>query len=52
MILSNVDIQKALEDGRLVIDPPPLPLRPTPDEPECPYQTTAVDLRLSPEVVL
>ena len=50
MILSNVTIQKALEEGRLVIDPPPEPLQPTPGEPDCPYQTSAVDLRLSAEV--
>lgn len=45
MILSNVEIQGALDDGRLVIDPRPEPARPAPGR-ECPYNTTSVDLRL------
>src|SRR5687768_11194249 len=47
MILSNVEIQQALDDGDLIIDPVPSPRRPTADA-ECPYNTTAVDLRLGP----
>lgn len=38
MILSNVEIQKALDDGRLIIDPRPQPKS---------YDTTAIDLHLS-----
>ncbi len=50
MILSNVEIQKALDEGRLLIDPPPLPRLPTAAAPDCPYQTSAVDLRLGDEI--
>ncbi|NOT28996.1 MAG: dCTP deaminase [Planctomycetes bacterium] len=50
MILSNVEIQRALDERRLVIDPEPSPRKPTAGEPECPYQTSAVDLRLSREI--
>lgn len=50
MILSNVAIQKAIKTGRLIIDPQPLPLRPSEREPDCPYQTSAVDLRLGNEI--
>jgi dCTP deaminase len=39
MILSNVEIQKALDDGRLIIDPRPEAKG---------YDTTAIDLHLSP----
>jgi dCTP deaminase len=44
MILSNVEIQRALDEGRLIIDPEPLPRNV--DSPFCPYDTTAVDLHL------
>lgn len=50
MILSNVAIQKALDERRLVIEPEPSPRRLTPGTPHCPYQPSAVDLRLSSEV--
>ena len=46
MVLSNVEIHKALDDGRLVIDPEPTPRTPTSGNPDCPYDTTSVDLRL------
>ena len=46
MILSNVEIQRAIDAGRLVLDPEPLPRRPAPDGADCPYQTSAVDLQL------
>lgn len=51
MILSNVEIQKALDEKRLVITPEPMPRQPTgnPND-DCPYQTSSVDLRLGPEV--
>jgi len=44
MILSNTEIQRAIDDGRLRIDPEPLPRNV--DDPSCPYNTTAVDLHL------
>ena len=50
MILSNTELLKALEHGWIKIDPKPSPTQPTATE-ECPYQTTAVDLRLSPEIL-
>jgi dCTP deaminase len=46
MILSNVEIHKALDDGRLRLDPEPQPRKPTINQPNCPYDTTSVDLRL------
>ena len=45
MILSNLEIHRALDEGRLVIDPQPAP-RFKEGNTDCPYQTTAVDLRL------
>lgn len=48
MILSNRGIQRALDEGRLVIQPEPQPRQPTVEQPNCPYDTTAVDLRLGP----
>lgn len=48
MILSNREIHAALDDGRLVIHPEPAPR--TPEGEDCPYQTTAVDLRLGNEI--
>ena len=50
MILSNVSIQEALDKGWLVISPEPTPRRMGPDLPQCPYQTSAVDLRLGHEI--
>jgi deoxycytidine triphosphate deaminase len=49
MILSNVEIQRALDDRRLLIDPQPTPRTPG-DQGDCPYQTSAVDLRLGSEI--
>lgn len=49
MILSNVAIQQAMQDGRLEIDPVPIPLRPDGGR-NCPYQTSSVDLRLGSEI--
>jgi dCTP deaminase len=45
MILSNIQIQQAIDEGRLIISPDPQP-RST-DQPNCPYGTTAVDLHLA-----
>ncbi|MEZ5308619.1 MAG: dCTP deaminase [Pyrinomonadaceae bacterium] len=50
MILSNIEIHRAIDEGRLVIDPEPLPRTPTLDNDDCPYQTSAVDLRLANEI--
>ena len=49
MILSNVEIHRALDEKRLSIEPEPSPRSPTAGLP-CPYQTTAVDLRLGNEI--
>jgi deoxycytidine triphosphate deaminase len=47
MILSNVEIQRALDEGRLIIRPEPSPRQPPANGVgECPYNTTSVDLRL------
>ena len=50
MILSNVEIQNALDARRLIIDPEPMPRKPGGDGVDCPYQTSAVDLRLGNEI--
>lgn len=50
MILSNLEIQKMLDEGRLVIDPEPSPRWTEPGGSKCPYDTTAVDLRLHNEI--
>ncbi len=51
MILSNIEIQKALDEGRLVIEPEPAPRRPEKGK-YCPYDTHAVDLRLHGEIAV
>jgi dCTP deaminase len=51
MILSNIEIQRAMGEGRLVIEPEPLPRRPAAGE-YCPYDTHAVDLRLYHEIIV
>lgn len=54
MILSNHEIHKALDDGRLVIQPEPLPRKPTPGlgKNYCPYNTSSVDLRLGYKIAV
>ena len=52
MILANVELQRAIDEGRLVVDPQPSPRRPDSSGGECPYQTTSVDLRLGREVMV
>ena len=49
MILSNIAMQEAMEQGRLVIDPRPEPLRPAEGR-NCPYDTHSVNLRLGQEL--
>lgn len=46
MILSNAEIQRAIDSGDLIIQPEPLPRTPSLTDPACPYDTTAVNLRL------
>lgn len=46
-VLSNRAMIAALDEGRLVIDPRPLP---GPEERDTPYDTISVDLRLGPEI--
>ena len=50
MILSNVSIQEALDEGWLFITPEPSPRELTVED-KCPYQTSAVDLTLSAEII-
>jgi dCTP deaminase len=49
MILSNAEIQNALDKGHLIIDPEPSPRKLTAGR-ECPYQTSSVDLTLGNEI--
>lgn len=51
MILSNDEIRKAIEAGRIVIDPLPQPFFPVVDGGYCPYDTHSVDVTLG-EVIL
>ena len=51
VILSNIEIQRALDEGRLVISPEPLPRRPEAGK-YCPYDTHAVDVRLHEEITV
>jgi dCTP deaminase len=51
MILSNVEIQRAIDEKRLLIEPEPTPRQPTGIAGEdCPYQTSSVDLRLGDQI--
>ena len=49
MILSNVNIHQALDRKWLIIDPEPSPRRKQ-GTADCPFQTTAIDLRLGNEI--
>lgn len=51
MILSNCEIHKALDSGRLIITPEPQPRVPTIGQ-ECPYGTHSVDLKLHNEILV
>jgi len=46
MILSNTELHKALDEGRLVIDPEPRPRLPQVKGVHCPFDTHSVDLTL------
>ncbi len=50
MILSNISIHEAMDKGWLKIEPPPVPRFREVGGPKCPYQTSAVDLRLGTEI--
>jgi dCTP deaminase len=50
MILSNLEIQKALDEKRLVIDPEPMPRVKGLRDKYCPYDSHAVDLKLGNEI--
>jgi len=50
MILSNSEMHKALDQGRLVIEPQPSPRSPSIDNPHCPFNTHSVDLKLHNEI--
>jgi dCTP deaminase len=52
MILSNVELHRALDSGRLIISPEPRPRVFDPKDPRqyCPFGTHAVDLTLGSEI--
>ncbi len=50
MILSNREIQNALDSGRFAIDPEPTPRAPAQPGVSCPFSTSAVDLTLGDEI--
>ena len=52
MILSNVEIHKALDEGRLIIDPEPMPRIKGMRDKYCPYDSHTVDLRLGSEITV
>ena len=49
MILSNVEMHRALDEGRLIIEPQPTPRTPSLGQ-DCPFGTHSVDLRLGDEI--
>ena len=51
MILSNVELHKALDSGRLIIVPEPSPRTPGINV-QCPYGTHSVDLLLHSEILV
>ncbi|MCK4291965.1 MAG: dCTP deaminase [Planctomycetes bacterium] len=52
MLLSNLEIHKALDEGRLVIDPEPLPRVKGIGDKYCPYDSHTVDLKLGSEITV
>jgi dCTP deaminase len=54
MILSNILLQAAIDEKRLIIDPEPTPRKPSMPDPDsyCPYDTHAVDLTLGSEITV
>ena len=51
MILCNLELHKAIDEGRLIITPEPMPRRPEVGK-ACPYDTHSVDLTLSPTITV
>ncbi len=52
MLLSNLEIHKALDEGRLVIDPEPQPRFREIGVKYCPYDSHTVDLKLGDEIII
>jgi len=52
MILSNIEIHKALDEGRLVIEPEPKPRYKEVGVKYCPYDTHTIDLKLGDEITI
>ncbi len=52
MILSNAELFKAIDDGRLIIRPEPAPRLPAIQCAHSPYDTHSVDLSLSDEITI
>ncbi len=52
MILSNVELFSALDEGRLIIRPEPAPRLPTIGQAHSPYDTHSVDLSLGDEITV
>ncbi|MGI8980058.1 MAG: dCTP deaminase [Pirellulaceae bacterium] len=50
MILSNREIQRAIDNGQLIITPEPLPRQPAVGGGHCPYDTHTVDLKLAAQI--
>ena len=52
MILSNTELFKALDAGRIVITPEPSPRLLSLGDEDCPYDTHSVDLRLGDDITV
>jgi dCTP deaminase len=52
MILSNVEIFRALDEKRLIIRPEPIPREPSVGQAHSPYDTHSVDLSLGDEITI
>jgi dCTP deaminase len=52
MILSNIELFKALDEGRLIIRPEPIPRLPTVGQAHSPYDTHSIDLSLGDEITV
>lgn len=52
MLLSNLEIHRALDEGRLVINPEPIPRSKGIGDKYCPYDSHTVDLRLGSEITV
>ena len=50
MLLSNIEIHRALDEGRLIIDPEPQPRFKEIGVKYCPYDSHTVDLKLGNEI--